>query len=267
MSSQATSTGGAAPEAAPVALAVTGISKSFAGVHAIRNLSFVARKGEATALIGPNGAGKTTVFNLVSGVYGVDAGAVTVNGVDVTHMPSRRRIGCGIARSFQNVRLMDHLSVLENLLVGQHIRAASLTDLLTPYRLFPNHRWRQEARQALADNGLERYANETVSGLPYGVRKRVDLVRATLAGASILLLDEPAAGLNPSETNDLRDHLNLLVAQGLTLVIVEHDMHFIDSICSNVVVLNFGEKIAEGPLSIVRQDPEVRRAYIGDGEN
>ncbi|OYX11438.1 MAG: ABC transporter ATP-binding protein [Rhizobiales bacterium 32-66-8] len=229
----------------------------------MRDLSFEVPAGRTTALIGPNGAGKTTVFNLVSGVYGVDAGTIHVNGIDITHMASRRRIGLGIARSFQNIRLMAHLSVLENLLVGQHVRAASLAALLTPYRLIPNHRWKREAREALAESGLERYADETVSALPYGVRKRIDLVRATLAGASVLMLDEPAAGLNPSETNALRDHLRALMAKGLTMLVVEHDMHFVDSICGNVVVLNFGEKIAEGPLSKVRRDPKVREAYIG----
>ncbi|MFG1376947.1 ABC transporter ATP-binding protein [Xanthobacter autotrophicus] len=249
------------------ALDISALSKSFAGVTAIRDLSFTVPKGVTTALIGPNGAGKTTVFNLVSGVYGVDAGRIKVNGVDVTRMPSRQRIGTGVARSFQNVRLMPHLSVLENLLVGQHVRAASLAALLTPYRLMPNHRWKREARAALEESGLGRWADETVSALPYGVRKRIDLVRATLAGASLLMLDEPAAGLNPSETNALRDHLRALMAKGITLLVVEHDMHFVESICQNVVVLNFGEKIAEGPLSRVRQDPKVREAYIGsDGE-
>ncbi len=248
------------------ALAISGLSKSFAGVHAIRDLSFAVPKGQATALIGPNGAGKTTVFNLVSGVYGVDAGTITVNGTDVTHMPSRKRITTGIARSFQNIRLMAHLTVLENLLVGQHIRASSLVDLLTPYRLIPNHRWKREARAALEESGLGQYADETVSALPYGVRKRIDLVRATLAGANVLMLDEPAAGLNPSETNALRDHLKALVAKGTTLLVVEHDMHFVDSVCESVVVLNFGEKIAEGPLSEVRRDPKVREAYIGTDE-
>ena len=248
------------------ALSIAGLSKSFAGVHAIRDLSFEVPAGRTTALIGPNGAGKTTVFNLVSGVYGVDAGTIHVNGTDITHMASRKRIGLGIARSFQNIRLMAHLSVLENLLVGQHVRASSLAALLTPYRLIPNHRWKREARAALAESGLERYADETVSALPYGVRKRIDLVRATLAGASVLMLDEPAAGLNPSETNALRDHLRALMAKGLTMLVVEHDMHFVDSICENVVVLNFGEKIAEGPLSQVRRDPKVREAYIGAEE-
>ncbi len=254
------------PAATSPALAISGLQKSFAGVRAIRDLSFTVPKGCATALIGPNGAGKTTVFNLVSGVYGVDAGTIHVNGVDVTKMPSRRRIRTGVARSFQNIRLMPHLSVLENLLVGQHVRASSLAALLTPYRLIPNHRWKREARAALAESGLGRYADETVGALPYGVRKRIDLVRATLAGANVLMLDEPAAGLNPSETNALRDHLKALIASGLTLLVVEHDMHFVDSICPNVVVLNFGEKIAEGPLSTVRRDAKVREAYIGTDE-
>ena len=148
---------------------------------------------------------------------------------------------------------MSHLSVLENMLVGQHVRNASLGALLIPYRLIPGHRWKVEAREALAESGLAEWADETVGALPYGVRKRIDLVRATLAGASVLMLDEPAAGLNPSETNALRDHLKALMARGITLLVVEHDMHFVDSICQNVVVLNFGEKIAEGPLSQVRQ--------------
>lgn len=248
------------------ALSIRGLSKSFAGVRAIGDLSFDVEKGKATALIGPNGAGKTTVFNLVTGVYPVDAGSIIVNDVDVTHMPSRRRIQTGVARSFQNIRLMAHLSVLDNLLVGQHIRASSLGDLLSPYRLIPGHRWKKAALAALADCGLASYAHASVSALPYGLRKRIDLIRATLAGANVILLDEPAAGLNPTETNALRQDLEALKARGVTLVIVEHDMHFIDSVCEHVVVLNFGEKIAEGPLASVRLDRGVRQAYLGVDE-
>ena len=246
-----------------LALKVDGLTKYFGGVRAVSDLSFEAHVGQTLGLIGPNGAGKTTVFNLISGVYPVDQGRVEVNGREVTYMPSRQRVRVGLARNFQNVRLMPHLTVLENLLVGQHVRASSLSDLFVPYRLFPNHRWKREAREALAECGLEAYANEAVNALPYGMRKQVDLIRATLAGAKLLMLDEPAAGLNPTETNALRDHLRNLKARGVTLLLVEHDMHFVSSICDQIVVLNFGEKIAEGSFDHVRQDAKVREAYLG----
>src|SRR6201999_4011160 len=182
------------------------------------------------------------VFNVVSGVYRPTSGNVLFDGVDLANVPSRRRIRLGLARRFQNVRLMPHLSVCENLIVGQHVRTAGLRDLLTPFRLVPNHRWRREAIDALAEVGLQAYSDAPVGALPYGVRKQVDLVRATLAGASLLMLDEPAAGLNPSETQVLRAHLEALKARGITLLVVEHDMHFVGEVCDHVVVLNFGEK-------------------------
>ncbi len=247
---------------API-LTLDRVSKSFGGLQVIRDLSFSVRRGEATALIGPNGAGKTTVFNIISGVYQPTSGRIVLDEQDITSVPSRRRIGHGIARSFQNVRLMPHLSVCENLIVGQHVRATGLLNLLTPFRFMPNHRWRRQAIDALAEAGLASHADAMVGELPYGIRKRIDLVRATLAGASLLMLDEPAAGLNPTETEALRGHLELLKARGVTLLVVEHDMHFIGQVCDHVVVLNFGEKIAEGTLSAVQQDAQVRAAYLG----
>jgi ABC-type branched-subunit amino acid transport system ATPase component len=244
-------------------LGMNHVTMTFGGLTVLRDLSLSVTKGVATALIGPNGAGKTTVFNIVSGVYQPTAGDVLLNGEPLTGVPSNRRLRLGIARSFQNVRLMLHLSVCENLLIGQHVRASSLIDLLTPFRLLPNHRWRREAIDALAEVGLEAYADEAVGTLPYGVRKQVDLVRATLAGASLLMLDEPAAGLNPTETNALRLHLDRLKRRGITLFVVEHDMHFVGQVCDHVIVVNFGEKIAEGPLRDVQQNPQVRAAYLG----
>jgi len=244
-------------------LALDGVGKSFGGVRVIRDLSFTVARGQTVGLIGPNGAGKTTAFNIVSGVFRPDTGTVAFDGRDITSVPSRRRIALGIARSFQNVRLMQHLTVWENLLVGQHVRTAGLVDLLTPFRLFRHHRWRTEVVAALAEMGLDGYADAMVGELPYGIRKRIDLVRATLAGASLLMLDEPAAGLNPVETQGLTSHLELLKARGVTLLIVEHDMQFVDKICDHVVVLNFGQKIAEGPLSLVQRDAVVRAAYLG----
>ena len=247
-------------------LVLESLSKSFDGLQVLRDIDLTVVRGLATALIGPNGAGKTTVFNVVSGVYAPTAGRIMLDGRDITEMPSRRRIAFGVARSFQNVRLMPHLTVIENLIVGQHVRASSLSDLLVPFRLMPRHRWRREALDALGEAGLERYADDTVSELPYGIRKRIDLVRATLAGAQLLMLDEPAAGLNPTETNALRAHLDLLKARGVTLLVVEHDMHFIGNVCDHVAVLNFGEKIAEGTLAHVQRDPRVRTAYLGAEE-
>ena len=252
--------------AVPSILTLDHVTKSFGGLTAIHDLDIDVQRGEATALIGPNGAGKTTLFNIVSGALQPDSGRILFNGSDITALPSRRRIGCGIARSFQNVRLMPHLTVCENLIVGQHVRTAGLRDLLTPFRFLPNHRWRRQAVEALAEAGLEAWADATVSELPYGVRKRIDLVRATLAGASLLMLDEPAAGLNPSETQVLRGHLEALKARGVTLLVVEHDMHFIGQVCDHVVVLNFGEKIAEGTLAAVQRDAQVRAAYLGFDE-
>jgi ABC-type branched-subunit amino acid transport system ATPase component len=252
--------------AATPILTLDHVSKSFGGLQVIRDLTFSVGRGEATALIGPNGAGKTTVFNIISGVYEPSSGRIFLDGEDITSIPSRRRIGHGIARSFQNVRLMPHLSVCENLIVGQHVRASGFLNLLTPFRLFPNHRWRRQAIDALAEAKLDAYADAMVSELPYGVRKRIDLVRASLAGASLLMLDEPAAGLNPTETHALRAHLELLKERGVTLLVVEHDMHFIGNVCNQVVVLNFGEKIAEGTLSTVQQDAQVRAAYLGVDE-
>ena len=244
-------------------LSVRGLSKSFGGLSVIRDLSFDVVKGTPTALIGPNGAGKTTVFNLISGVYEVSAGNIVVDGRDITSVPARKRVHSGIARSFQNIRLMSHLSVLDNLLVGQHVRASGFLNLIEPFRLFPRHRWTDWARHELAACGLEKYAHQRVSALPYGIRKRIDLVRATLSSSTLLMLDEPAAGLNATETAELKQHLDLLKGRGVTLLVIEHDMHFVSAVCEHVVVLNFGEKIAEGTFDHVQADPKVREAYLG----
>ncbi len=248
-------------------LRIQGLTKNFGGLSVIRDVSFDVATGSRTALIGPNGAGKTTMFNLISGVYGVDQGRVELDGQDITALASRRRIRQGLARNFQNIRLMNHLSVLENLLVGQHAHCRPIRDLLVPYGFFPGHPWRRQAMDALAENGLDQYARQTVQSLPYGVRKRIDLVRATMARPKLLLLDEPAAGLNPAETEDLRQHLDRMSQTGLTILVVEHDMKFIQSLCGHVVVLNFGEKIAEGTLDQVRADDKVRAAYLGDEDD
>ncbi|MEM9030024.1 MAG: ABC transporter ATP-binding protein [Pseudomonadota bacterium] len=247
---------------APV-LRAEALSKSFGGLTVVHDVSFDVEDHGRVALIGPNGAGKTTIFNLISGVYHVDAGRIFVQDVDVTDVPSRKRIDFGVSRSFQNIRLMQHLTVLENLYLGQHHVNAGFIDLLTPFRFRLRHRWQLEAMAALERAGLAEYTDATIQELPYGVRKRVDLVRATLARPRILMLDEPAAGLNPSEADDLKADLLRLSSDGVGLLIVEHDMAFVRELCDHVIVLNFGEKIAEGSMADIRENELVREAYLG----
>jgi branched-chain amino acid transport system ATP-binding protein len=245
-------------------LSLDRVSKHFGGLSVVKDLSFFVRCGSRTALIGPNGAGKTTVFNLISGVFPLDTGAIYMQGADISQVPSRLRIRHGIARTFQNVRLMPHLSTLENVLVGQHWRHSGLRGVLHPVNLFPGNRWREEARAMLADAGLADYAAAPVRSLPYGVQKRIEVVRALMAKPALLLLDEPAAGLNPAETEALQIYLDkLCVRGGLTLLVVEHDMHFVGALCGDVVVLSFGRKIAEGSPEAIRHNLEVQEVYLG----
>ena len=240
-----------------------GVSKLFGGLAVITDLSFSVEQGERLALIGPNGAGKSTVFNLISGVFPVSAGRIFIDDCDITGMPSRNRIYQGVSRSFQNIRLMEHETAIENLILGQHPTANTVADLLTPYRMQRSNRWLVEAREALARANLSQYADRTVDTLPYGVRKRIDLLRAVMARPKLLLLDEPAAGLNPVETEELHKQLMDIHADGVTLIVVEHDMHFVDRLCNRVVVINFGEKIAEGSMDEIRRHAKVREAYLG----
>ena len=245
------------------ALEVRNLVKNFGSLEVTHDVSFTVDTGERFALIGPNGAGKTTIFNLISGVYPVTSGSILVGGIDITHVPSKKRIGYGVSRNFQNVRLMKHLTVVENLILGQHINAGGVANMLQPFGMFRRHKWWRAAYEALEEARLSDYADETVDALPYGLRKRVDLVRALLAEPQILLLDEPAAGLNPSETDELMRELKSVARSGVTLLVVEHDMHFVRNLCERVVVLNFGEKVAEGTMEEVERDPKVQSAYLG----
>lgn len=251
----------------PPILELRAVDKHFGGLQVIEDLSFAVPRGCRLALIGPNGAGKTTAFNLISGAYPIDSGAILFDGQDITGLPSRKRIGLGIARSFQNIRLMPHLTALENVMLGQHCRRPGLRSLLEPVSLLPRNRWREQARAALAKVDLAEYANEAVRNLPYGIQKRIELVRALMAEPMLLMLDEPAAGLNSNETAALRRQLEAISARGTTLLVVEHDMHFVGALCDRVVVLNFGRKIAEGDPEQVRANRDVREAYLGAEEN
>jgi branched-chain amino acid transport system ATP-binding protein len=240
------------------------VSKKFGGLTVIDNLSFSVRSGSRTALIGPNGAGKTTVFNIITGIVPVDDGRIILDEIDITNVPSRLRIRHGVARNFQNIRLMPHLSTLENVLVGQHSRNTGWLGVLQPVNLTARNRWRSEAQAALDDAGLGPYERATVGSLPYGVQKRIELVRALMSHPRLLLLDEPAAGLNPAETEQLQIQLETICGQGqVTLLVVEHDMQFVGALCEDVVVLSFGQKIAEGTPESIRWDKHVQEIYLG----
>jgi ABC-type branched-subunit amino acid transport system ATPase component len=247
-------------------LEIKHLSKSFGGLKVIDQLSFGVARGERLALIGPNGAGKTTVFNLITGVYPPDGGAIVLEGNDITALASRFRIRRGLARTFQNIRLMAHLTVLENVMIAQYAHAPGIAALLQPVGFGRANRWREEARAALADAGLGSYAHEMPGALPYGIQKRIELVRALAAAPRVLLLDEPAAGLNPAETEALHQALEAIAARGVTLVVVEHDMQFVGRLCQRVVVLNFGVKIAECAVADLHGDRRVREAYLGTDE-
>jgi len=248
----------------PSILELQSVSKHFGGLSVVHDLGFAVRCASRTAIIGPNGAGKTTVFNLICGLYPLDAGRIMFNGNDISAVPSRRRISLGIARSFQNVRLMPHLTALENVMVGQHSRFSGLSGILQPINLLPNNRWRAEARAALADAGLAFCESAMIASLPYGVQKRVELVRAVMARPRLLLLDEPAAGLNSAESEALQQLLDRICGDtALTLLIIEHDMHFVGTLCDHVIVLDFGSKVAEGTMTEVRKDPLVQQIYLG----
>ena len=214
-------------------------------------------------VLGVNGAGKTTVFNLLTGVYPIDDGTVVLDGMDISHVPSQDRVIHGMSRSFQNIRLMPHLSTIENVMLGQHARARSFGNLLFPLGLLPNNIWRKEAEAALQNAGIGSYPGEVVANLPYGVQKRIEVVRAMVSQPKLLLLDEPAAGLNEIETRQLQELLEKVSTSGVTILLVEHDMHFVRNLCDHVVVLNFGQKIFEGTPDEVHQNPAVLEAYLG----
>ena len=218
-----------------------------------------------TGLIGPNGAGKTTVFNLITGVYPIDTGRILLDGVDIAKIPSRRRIHHGVARNFQNIRLMPHLSALENVLVGQHCRNSGFFGVLQPVNLVPGNRWREEARAALDEAGLRRVRARD-GRQPAVWPAEADRACARADGEAAAAAAR-RAGRRPQPRRDRRACASasptICRDRGITLLVVEHDMHFVGALCAEVIVLNFGRKIAEGTPEHVREDALVREAYLG----
>jgi len=245
------------------ALWVNNVCKRFGGLAVIDNVTFEVPVGARMALIGPNGAGKTTLFNVISGVHGIDSGSIVLDNQPIENLAPRQRVSAGLARSFQNIRLMSHLSVIENIMLGQHTLANGPGSLLSPIVWQRNSIWRQRAEESMRNAGIDVDPDAAVTGLPYGVRKKIEVVRALMSRPRLLMLDEPAAGLNPRETVELTAFLKSVAWEGLTLLVVEHDMSFVHDLCELTVVLNFGRLIYNGSTHGVQEDQQVREAYLG----
>jgi len=252
----------------PSLLEVAELSLSFGGIRALNSVSFAANKGEITAVIGPNGAGKTSLFNSISGFYKPSSGHVIFDGNDISKLPAHKRAGLGLARTFQNVALFRGMSVLDNIKLGGHGRLKSNALSAMWYagaaRAEEMGLRREIEREVIDFLEIDHIRNLSVAGLPYGLQKRVELARALAMQPKLLMLDEPVAGMNREETEDMaRFILDIQEERGITVLLIEHDMGMVMDISSKVVVLNFGEVIASGSADEVRAHPEVIRAYLG----
>jgi len=240
---------------APMALEVHNLSKHFGGLKAVDDISFSVRRGEVHALIGPNGSGKTTTLNVLSGIYTGTAGRIVLSGRDVTLLPPYARTAAGMGRTFQNIRLFRSMTALENVIIGAEHPG---NDIGAGHAALV-----ERARAALAFVGLETRAHERVTGFSYGHQRLIEIARALAGNPSLLLLDEPAAGLNSTEKQGLRDLLKRIASKGLTILIIDHDMTLVTEVAGRITVLNFGRRIADGVAADVLRQPDVIAAYLG----
>lgn len=248
-------------------LSVRNLSIMFGGVHAVEDVSFDVNPGEVFAIIGPNGAGKSTIFNLISRLYEPSNGSIHYGDHDLLKLPAHKVVQTGIARTFQNIELFEQATVLQNLLVGRHSHASA--NPISDFAFLPGVRkselkHRRKVEDIIDLLEIAQYRDERISDLPYGARKNVELARALCAEPSLLLLDEPASGLNNEETDDVGFWLEDIKHDlGVTLVMVEHDMNLVGSIADRVMAINDGRLITIGTPDEVRENPEVQQAYLG----
>ncbi|HET90454.1 MAG TPA: ABC transporter ATP-binding protein [Chloroflexi bacterium] len=254
-------------EQRPVVLTISGLTHFFESLRAVYDFSVTIKQGELVGLIGPNGAGKTTVFNLITGVYHATEGGIQYNGAHLVGLPSYEIIQMGIARTFQNIRLFSNLTVLDNVRIAYHPHAGyGLVDSTLRLRRFYDKEedMTERAQEFLAIFGLAERQDDIAGSLPYGLQRRLEIARALATQPRLLLLDEPAAGMNPQEIDQLMDLIHFIRDRfDLTILLVEHRMRLVMNICEWITVMDFGEIIARGTPDVVRNDPSVIEAYLG----
>lgn len=251
-------------------LQVNGITKRFGGIVAVDKVSFEVNEGEIISIIGPNGAGKTTVFNMLTGVYKIDEGEIIFDGKPIHNLKPQQIVKSGISRTFQNIRLFNDLRVVENVLVGTHIRTKY--NLLDSIIRSPKFRKEEDEKvlraiEILKSIGLDHYRDDYAENLPYGDQRKLEIARAIATGAKLILLDEPAAGMNPQESEELLQFIRSLKQKGYTIIMIEHDMSVVMNISDRIYVIDHGKPIASGLPVEIANNERVIEAYLGRGRN